>query len=428
MTFDWRKKLQTAGGKLENVGKPEEKVFDLMAKEIGSLRTQQQLTMGDGNVLGVSTDQLNVFQNRFEQLRETVKNFAQQGYGLEDGSANFSRAMERAIETSDTFLHNLKAGPAAMAALASGMETGQFENFVEVLGDSAGLLATNAASLQKLGLSMNSFAKNIDVMTYSFNAQESQVKSINQELFNFAKSVKQLPSVVSSNFQLVAKSLAYSFPKIQSEFIKIQEMSAKTGLSVNKLMGTFGQQSDTIGGASSFAAGLNTILGKNVFSATQILMMDESQRMTATRDALKESQIYKDYMSGDNKLKKFALRAIAGKIGMSTDETRRFLDGGDGGTGKDASLKDKMGDQVTKDFDRAGKKLSTAVGSLADEIRKNAVLINEKTRYGIERDLAFDREGRYTTGRRQKTGHYLFSTFPRGVLRFIVSRGQRLQN
>ena len=311
--------------------------------------------------------------------------FAGSGYGLDDGSSSLSIAVNSAISLTDTFLHNAKAGEQAMRGLAQSMDSGQFEAFTKAIGDSTGALAANAASLDVLGLDLSNFGKNIDMMVYSFNQGQDQVQGFNQELFNFAKTVKQLPNVVSQNFQLVAKSLAYSFPKIQTEFIKIQEMAAKTGVSVNKLMGTFGQQSDTIGGASSFAAGLNTILGKNVFSATQVLMMSESDRMNATRDALKDSQIYRDYTSGDDRLKKFALRAISGKIGMSLDETRRFLDGDSSG-GK--SVKDQMASEIDGEFKNNRKAFSKGLGDLTKSIKDNVEIINELTRTKYERDLA----------------------------------------
>ena len=354
--FRWQDAYTKAGGSLGSLGKPERAVFESMSKEINNLRQSQSLTMSNQPLtMSDTADSLNVLMNRFEEAQRSIANFANQGFGLGDDSSKFSQAMRKAIASSDTFLHNLKEGPAAMQALGSSLETGQFESFVDVLGEQAGLLATNAATLNKLGLDMRNFGRNIDTMVYSFNQSESAVKSINQQLFEFAKETKQLPNVVSQNFDLVAKSLAYSFPKIQTEFIKIQNMAAKTGVSVNKLMGTFGEQTDTISGASSFAAGLNTILGQNAFSATQILMMSESERMEATRKALKDSQIYQDYTSNDEKLKKFALRAISGRLGMSTDETRRFLD--DGATpGGEGSVKSKMGTGIDKEFGKVGKK------------------------------------------------------------------------
>lgn len=384
----WQEMVKNAGGDPTKLGKNEAAAFKGMYQELQRLRQRQDLTMGSGDSsLGTNVDMLNIFQNRFEELQKTISNFAGQGYGLGDDSSEFSTAMSRAIEMSDTFLGNMKAGPEAMAALSQGFEGGQFEAFVEQLGESAGLLATNAASLKRLGLDMRTFAKNVDIMTFSFNASEVAIKSINQNLFDFAKEVKMLPSVVSRNFQTVATQLAYPVGKINEEFKKIQEMSAKTGVSVNKLMGSFGQQTDTISGASSFAAGLNTILGKNVFSATQVLMMSEADRMEKTREVLKESQIYKDYMSDDPRLKKFALRAISGKIGMSLDETRRFLDGGDG----KGTVKDRMADETSENFKNAGSKLEREVENLAKAIEKNVNIINQTQRFGVERDLAFDR-------------------------------------
>lgn len=370
---------------VDTMSAPVRKAFKSMHQEIKTLRAQQAISIGTGDIKTGAMADSQILVERFEAAQKAMATFAGSGYGLDDGSSSLSIAVNSAISLTDTFLHNAKAGEQAMRGLAQSMDSGQFEAFTKAIGDSTGALAANAASLDVLGLDLRNFGKNIDMMVYSFNQGQDQVQGFNQELFNFAKTVKQLPNVVSQNFQLVAKSLAYSFPKIQTEFIKIQEMAAKTGVSVNKLMGTFGQQSDTIGGASSFAAGLNTILGKNVFSATRVLMMSESERMNATRDALKDSQIYRDYTSGDDRLKKFALRAISGKIGMSLDETRRFLDGDSSG-GK--SVKDQMASEIDGEFKNNRKAFSKGLGDLTKSIKDNVEIINELTRTKYERDIA----------------------------------------
>lgn len=387
--YNWKKGLNQT--QLDGISKISglNKILNSMQKEINEGRRRRQMET-DSRIDTGFFEQQRMLTDRLEEARKQMRDFTGEGYGLTDGSAPIMQGLTKAIEITDTFLGSSKEGAVAMSRLASNMPTGQFEAFASVLQETTGNVAANAATLAKLGLSYSSFSKNLDMATYSFNLSANEVKGFNQELFNFAKSVKQLPSVVSNNFQLVASSLAYSFPKIQQEFVKIQEMSAKTGISVNKLMGTFGQQTDTISGASSFAAGLNTILGRNAFSATQILMMSESERMEATRAALKDSQIYRDYMSGDEKLKKFALRAIAGRLQMGTDETRRFLDGEAG----DSSMKGQMAAEVDsnfKAFSGQSAKFSKGLADLTESIVANTNLIDRRRRTELERDKAFMR-------------------------------------
>jgi DNA-binding transcriptional MerR regulator len=384
MSDSWWKKAGLGETDVQSMSSGARKAFKSMSAKIEANRQRDSLSIGVGDVSDSMIKTADLLKHRYEEAQKAMANFAKSGYGLADGTSGLSEAMSSAISLTDTFLHSTKAGSEAMRGLSQSLDSGQFEAFTKTIGISTGALAANAASLHTLGLNMRNFGKNIDMMVYSFNQGQDEVVSFNQNLFEFAKTVKQLPNVVSQNFQLVAKSLAYSFPKIQTEFIKIQEMAAKTGVSVNKLMGTFGQQSDTIGGASSFASGLNTILGKNVFSATKVLMMSEAERMEATRNALKESQIYEDYTRGDERLKKFALRAISGKIGMSLDETRRFLDGGETGT----SVKSKMSKEISGQFDHNREKFNKGLKNLTKSLQSNANLINELTRTRTERDLA----------------------------------------
>lgn len=368
------------------------KGFKAMHKELqsGKFKEEANLNAGD-QVLSTTADRASVLLKQFQEAQKALRDLAGQGYGLTE-DAPIIGGLNRAISLTDTFLNNAKYGAEAMDRLANSTPTNQFQNLSKVLGDSTGELAANAATLNQLGLSYREYSKNLDMMIYSFSQNETSVKSFNQQLFKFAKEVKQLPSVVSNNFQLVAQSLGYAFPQIQEQFVKIQKLSAQTGVSVQKLMGTFGQQTDTIAGASSFAASMNSLLGKNVFSATQVLMMDEAERMTETRKALRESQVYKDYMSDDPKLKKFALRAMSSRLQMSPDETRRFLDEGRAdATGP--SLKSQMAKNVGEDFTQHAGLLTKSISSLTKAITENADLIDYRRRTATNRDLAQMRRG-----------------------------------
>ncbi len=125
----------------------------------------------------------------------------------------------------------------------------------------------------------------------------------------------------------------------------IQKLSQQTGVSVDSLVGTFGKGLDTISGASGFAAQINSLLGSNVFSSTELLMMDEATRMKTVRERIMADQSIMGAMGRGGVERKFALQSISSAIGMSMDDTRRFLE-----TGEAGSVKSKVGEQVKDDY------------------------------------------------------------------------------
>ena len=75
------------------------------------------------------------------------------------------------------------------------------------------------------------------------------------------------------------------------------------------------------------AAKLNSLLGQNRFSATELLMMTEEDRMTSIRGALMDSGAAGNALEGGVQ-GKFALQSINEVLGLGLDDTRRFLQTG----------------------------------------------------------------------------------------------------
>jgi len=178
------------------------------------------------------------------------------------------------------------------------------------------------------------------------------VKKFNFSIKTLSKDLNMLPDEVSRNFQLVAKNLAYDTNKIKDQFVKFQTMSQKTGIDIGTLSSQFGGKMDTISGASSAAASINTLLGKNQFSATELLMMDDADRAKSIRDAVMgDKNIMKDIDAGGAQ-GKFAMLSIAESLNMDTDTARRFIK-----TGKADSVKNQIGSDIDQ---RLGKDLSSS--------------------------------------------------------------------
>jgi hypothetical protein len=277
---------------------------------------------------------------RLEVLNSTLRKLAAAGMPFAKGG-NINDVLNKVGETFDRMTGNAEMGAKAVEALTKNFK--QFAVIADMPGGAkmAEDFSNQAAALDRLGLGFGEYTKNMDLAMNMFNLTSDKVKSLNQGLSDFAKEMKMMPSVVSQNFQLVAKSLSYEAPKVAEQFQKMQRLSQQTGVSIGTFMGGMGDKLDTIGGAAQFTGQLNAIMGRNVFSPNQILMMDEAERMVKIREVLQGSPIYNEIASG-GKLGKFALNTISKLTGFSKEDTRKYILGQEG----DGSLKTLMADKA----------------------------------------------------------------------------------
>ena len=345
----------------------------------------EDLISGQGDFL----DAANAAEKRINAIDDAMKSLSQMGATFALGGP-LQEGLSQTAFTLDKILANPKAGIEGFKQLTSAIE--QFGLIAKAqIGDQGRLnseLGTQATLLNSLGLRYGDFAKNVDMAIFSFGQSADGVKKINLELKNFADSVNLLPGIVSRNFQAVAKNLAYDFNTIKQQFVGIQKLATQTGVSVDRLMGKFGQPMDTIQGASDAAARLNMMLGQNVFSATEILMMDEKTRMERIRDALMGSNAGRLALSGQGPQSKFALQAIANDVlGMSIDDTRRFLS-----TGDTDSVKRQMTERgVRPAFDQGQTELTNSNIELKDSIDELAKQIAQQQMTPLSRSVLASR-------------------------------------
>ena len=324
-----------------------------------------------------------ILNQRFAELEKTLENVSRTGATFAKGG-QLTKSLSDTIKELDLLIASGKEGAAAFRALTNGFE--QFEKLSRIATDGtknlAGDLATQSALLAQLGLSYGSFQKNLDLAIFSFGQNAAGVQSLNLQIKSFADSVGMLPETVSRNFQTVARNLAYDFGKIKEQFVGIQKVSAQTGVSVDTLLGKFGQPMDTISGASEMAARMNALLGRNAFSAAQLLMMSEEDRMNMFREVVGTDQNIGASLRSDNQVeRKFALQSVAAAIGMDVDTARRFLEGGDLD-----SVKRKMAEEqgafdrgaALQDFKEPATNLTKALRELTNIIRRDQMDVSER--------------------------------------------------
>lgn len=312
---------------------------DLLDAKKSKLRSDSAKDLSD---LGTISDLVETLNKQYQITQDTLENLGATGAFFVKGGP-LQQGLENSIASLNKMLAEPKLGAQSFAALNK--EIINFQQIAKATQDSAGNLAgeltTQAAVLEKLGLSYGSFSKNVDFAIYSMGASQDQVKALNSSLVELSQAVGMLPDQMARNFQSVSKNLAYNFNEIKNQFVKIQQLSNETGVSIDNLMSKFGTPMDTISGASQMAAKLNSLLGRNRFSATELLMMTEEERMTQIRGALMEGGLATTALAGGVQ-GKFALQSIQEVLGMGLDDTRRFLQTG--------GLKGDIAGQVGKAF------------------------------------------------------------------------------
>lgn len=305
-------------------------------------RTLKDLYEGQNKELGSMADIVGTIQKRFELVRDTIQSVGKEGALFVRGGP-LATGLEQSAKELDELLGNAAKGAASFTNLMASVKN--FGQLAEATADAQGglsaSLAKQAGILNELGLSYGQFSKNIDFAIYSMGQNQQAVEGFNFSIVELSKQIKMLPEDVSRNFQLVAKNMAYSFEGIKRQFVGIQRLSAETGVSLEALVGQFGKRMDTISGASEMAARLNSLLGANAFSATELLMMTEEQRMTSIRERLIGDGVAATAL-GDGVQGKFALQSVQEVLGLSLDDTRRFLQTG--------GLKADIAGQVREDF------------------------------------------------------------------------------
>lgn len=350
-----------------------QQAFDKMKARVEKLeeklKTKSQLELGRDK--GGLLDLASVIPERMDLIEKSINSLSLAGATFASGGT-LERALGDSVATLDKLIASGADADNAFQALTNSFE--QFNALSKLVGETsrnlAGDLTSQAALLQRLGLSYGDFSKNIDLAIFSFSQTAKGVSDINLQIKDLSDRMGMLPSVVSRNFQSVAKNLAYSFDDIKDQFVGLQQMANKTGVSVDALMGKFGRPMDTISGASQMAAKLNALLGRNAFSATELLMMDEKTRAETIRTALQGSGATAQALSG-GVAGKFALQSIQEVLGMDLDETRRFISGGGPGSVK-AQMAGKTTagevDTMKENFKDPAGKLSEALKGLQNTI------------------------------------------------------------
>ncbi len=171
-------------------------------------------------------------------------------------------------------------------------------------------LAGLSATFQKVGISSDIFAQNIEISNKMLGMSIEQSAMAQREIFSTAKSLGVIPAVMARNFLNAIPSLTAFGDKAVDKFKTLSTVSKATGIEVNKILNIV-EQFDTFEGAASAVGKLNAILGGNFLDSMQLIQeTDPTERMTLMRDAVLNAGLSFDSMSY------YQRKAISSALGL----------------------------------------------------------------------------------------------------------------
>lgn len=218
------------------------------------------------------------------------------------------RALTSEIMAVGGEFRNLGLG-AEEAGKAAGTLFDNFTGFMQMSKSGRQDLMQTVASLEKLGVSGDTAANALQIMSNNFGMSTKQATKMTKQLSIAGSKIGISASKMMSGFVEASKSLAVYGKESIKVFTDLAAQAKAAGVEANALLG-IAKQFDTFSGAADAAGKLNSILGAQM-SATELLTMKENERIeTLIRSVQAQGMVFSD-------LDKYSQMAIANAAGIS---------------------------------------------------------------------------------------------------------------
>jgi len=263
----------------------------------------------------------NLFSNAFDHVWTATRDVA---FQMDSTLASFNKTTGAGGKFNDVIddvrFGSLSAG-VGLQESAEAVEAlfTNLSSFNQMSKESQIELSKTTAMLDRMGISSQSTAKNLDISTKSLGMNIDEAVNAQKEIAATATELGLSPGMLADQFTSSIPQLAqYGKQSIQI-FKELAAQSKATGISVQSLIG-ISQQFDTFEGAATAAGKLNAMLGGNLLNSVDLLSASESERIDMLRDSIS--------LSGRNfnELGKFERMAIASAAGIKDmDEASRLF-------------------------------------------------------------------------------------------------------
>jgi hypothetical protein len=206
------------------------------------------------------------------------------------------------------------AGDATTALFSS------FREFTDLSESQQASIVATTAIMSKFNISSSETGKNLDIATKSLGLNITEATTLIRDFESIADAVGKPISEISKDFASAAPKIAFYGAQAVDVFKQLEAQSKSTGLSVDKLLGTFGEQFDTFEGSAKAVGRLNAIMGGSYLNSIDMLNASESERLEMIQGAIKANGVLFD------DLNKFEQKAFASAMGTDVDTLRRSLE------------------------------------------------------------------------------------------------------
>jgi len=163
------------------------------------------------------------------------------------------------------------------------------EGFVDFVFLSSGVqesLTLQTATMEKLGVDASTTSEAINTLTQSFGMSHSSAIQMQRDMVGLGQALGIPPKTITQEFTKALPALAEFGDRATEVFERLVIASRETGLSVDALMGTFGDAMNTYEGSTKAAGRLNAVLGSGIISGTELLMADAEERFRIVQEGL----------------------------------------------------------------------------------------------------------------------------------------------
>ena len=190
--------------------------------------------------------------------------------------------------------------------------------FVQNNKASATFIGNLVAGLKKVGVPMETSAKNLNRFTKSLRMTPKEAATGLKSLTTVARSLGLGFGEVAANFDAVGGKMVMFGDKSVKVFAKLQAQAVGTGMAIGKLV-EFAEGLDTFEGAADKAQGLNAVLGGTFLSVTDLVHADFDEKIELMQGAMADAGI--EFDTADKRMK----QVIASAAGLSLEEASKMF-------------------------------------------------------------------------------------------------------
>ena len=182
-------------------------------------------------------------------------------------------------------------------------------------------LVRTAGTLEALGVAATTTTKNFHFMTTALAMSADEADEAARKLFTAAQALNVGPGEMADEFAQSADKFAAFGKEAVDTFIDLKEISKKTGIELNGLLGIV-EKFDTFDGAADTVGKLNAMLGGPFLNTIDMVSVtDPAERMLMLRDAVSDAGLAYEDMTYYQK------KAIADSMQMEVSDVGALMAG-----------------------------------------------------------------------------------------------------